>query len=836
MNVAARLWCVLLACVAGGVAVAQQPQSQNVVQRAVTLNLASQPLQDALHQFSAATGLKVMFLTELGRGVMAPRVSGTLTPEAALDLLLKGANLRFEFLDSQTVAVLPVRERPADSALKPMSYVNASSVQTPSTDSVVDNASGRKSPLSSNEAGSDLQTEASRGTEGASLQEVVVTAQRRIERLQDVPISISVLGGETLDKSSAVSVTDSLSMIPGVVATVPDQGVGTLIAVRGVSAGGAVFNGSSPIGYYLDSVPFGLVKTAIGPDEDAYDLQRIEVLRGPQGTLYGASSEGGLVRVLTNDADLYNFELKARGGLSTTDSGGENYRGDMAINAPIVDGKLAVRAVVGYQDLSGWIDSQVQTHANDAELRNYRLKIDAQPTDALFIGLSAWSTRNDYGAPSTAADNGRNNTAFIPQPISTNYDAYGAKIVYTAPLFTVTSSSSYLKYQNNSIEDLTPYGAPGNYFTTDLGSKVATEEIVLNSAAGSAWNWTAGAFYRNGKDDNFQIVTILPVPIAWSDASKSYAIFGEVGQRFFNDEFGWTLGLRNFHDRVDTDELIQSEGLVGVPLLDQSASYNATTPRAVLTWYPNRQTTIYTSFSEGFRSGSPQIPSVVESAPGFQTLKPDKLYNYELGAKAAVTSWLSIDTSVYYIDWRNVQQLITVPVSGVCCLSVLINGNAASGPGFDLAMTARPLDGLELGASFSWNGLSMDKDVFDGSGLLFSKGNRLNYSAEYTGGLSADYTFPLGGSRLSGVLSASASYSSQASNRGNFGDNFTTYGNALFFARSSFAIRSSRWSATFFVDNISNDHGAGPASEPFPDLAPRPRPRTVGLLVDCDVK
>ena len=103
------------------------------------------------------------------------------------------------------------------------------------------------------------------------------------------------------------------------------------------------------VGYYLDSVPFSLVKSAIAPDFDAYDLQRVEVLRGPQGTLYGANSENGLVRVLTNDADLNNYEFKARSSVSSTDGGGGNYRGDMAVNVPLVDGKLAARLVLGYQ-------------------------------------------------------------------------------------------------------------------------------------------------------------------------------------------------------------------------------------------------------------------------------------------------------------------------------------------------------------------------------------------------------------------------------------------------------------------------------------------------------
>lgn len=118
--------------------------------------------------------------------------------------------------------------------------------------------------------------------EARPLEEVVVTAQRREEQLQEVPISISVIGGDALDKSTAQGVTEALNQVAGVATTVGYQGGGTQVAVRGVTAGGALFNGSSPVAYYLDAVPFGLVKTAIAPDSNPYDLRQIEVLRGPQ--------------------------------------------------------------------------------------------------------------------------------------------------------------------------------------------------------------------------------------------------------------------------------------------------------------------------------------------------------------------------------------------------------------------------------------------------------------------------------------------------------------------------------------------------------------------------
>ena len=215
----------------------------------------------------------------------------------------------------------------------------------------------------------------------ASLQEIVVTAQKREERLQDVPIAITVLQGKLLDESSAVSLFDALGNVPGVAITGAQnaalQGGGAQLTIRGVTAGAPSLAGTSPIAYYLDGVPFGLVKSAVVPDLAPYDLNRVEVLRGPQGTLYGASAEDGVVRVITNNPDLENFDIKTRLSDGTTQHGGNNYQGDLAVNVPIIEDMLAARAVVGQENLSGWINSPVRNHVNDERLTTARLKVDA---------------------------------------------------------------------------------------------------------------------------------------------------------------------------------------------------------------------------------------------------------------------------------------------------------------------------------------------------------------------------------------------------------------------------------------------------------------------------
>lgn len=665
----------------------------------------------------------------------------------------------------------------------------------------------------------------------ARLGEIIVTAQKREERLQDVPISVSLLHGDEIDRSSLVSITEALNTVPGVAASVGYQGGTTLTTVRGVGASGPLFSGSSPIAYYLDSAPFGFVTSAVAPDASAYDLQRIEVLRGPQGTLYGANAQNGVVKVLTEDASSSDFGLKARVTLSNTQNGGDNYRADAAVNVPIIEGKLGARAVVGYSDISGWVDGPVGNNINDARLRTYRLKLNAQPSDSLSIVLSAWNSSNDYGAPSASDDRGQV-SATISQPISAGFEAYGLGIAGELSQFSVSSSTSYLDYSNRSTWDLSAAGLSSLAFFTDLDSRVFAEEVVLRSLAGSAWRWTAGISYRDANDRLLQTAVILPAPLDYSFASSSLAVFAEAGRRFADGRFEWALGLRYFHDRVVNEENAQGQGQVGVPLYHATASFESTTPRVVLTWFAREDLTMYSSYGEGFRSGFPQNAAVVQAAPGFPPLEPDKLRNFEIGARGNLTQRVSFDAAVYYVQWKNVQQSLSVSFNGVPVVAN-VNGESASGVGVDLGASVRPAEGWDLSLQMSWNDLTLDGAVDVPAGQLFAAGDRLNYSPEWTGSAAAGYRFRLGSGGFNGMARVSASYSSAQDFRGNTTGTAVIHGDALLIARAQLALNApGGWSIGLFADNVTNESGATPTVNLLPEWQLRVRPRTLGVQLD----
>jgi iron complex outermembrane receptor protein len=677
-------------------------------------------------------------------------------------------------------------------------------------------------------------------SEQTDLDEVVVTAQKREQRAQDVPISLSVMSGADLDKSSIQSVADALSLVPGVAVNTTGQGGETILTVRGVTASGALFAGPSPIGYYLDSVPFGLVRSAVEPDASTYDLNRVEVLRGPQGTLYGASALNGVVRVITNDADLNEFDFKGRTGLSTTDGGGGNYRGDMAVNLPIIEGALAARLVVGEEHDSGWIDTPIQNNANDSDRKDVRLKITAQPTSDLTIKLSAMHEEANYGAPSEGTDDFSPSTK--NQPIDSHYNAYDTKVDYQSQWFSVSSATSYFTYYNSGSLDVAP-GQDTPPLTTLLTSRVFSEELDLNSKLEGPWRWSAGAFYRDAHDNTFQTLgDLIPAPVSQVDTSRSWAVFGEIGRRFMDNQLELSVGGRYFHDDVGLQQLILFGEAPGTPLINTKSPFDATTPRVVLTWFPAHEYTMYASYSEGFRSGFPQSELVQVAAPDLAPVKPDKLHNFEVGAKGnMLDNRLTFDAAVYYMKWDDIQQTLGITIPGSTAHIVAsVNGQAASGMGVDFAVTARPIKGLALGLNFSWNGLSEDSAVLSSGQLLFPSGSRIDSSPAYTAGANAQYSFPFSSTGWTGQAEAILRYTSEqtttAVSSGSGLPPNVVESNTITTGRVSFSVSApSHWRVMLYCDNVGNNRDV-PLAQVTPYTSNSMQPRTTGVQVDYSYK
>ena len=665
-----------------------------------------------------------------------------------------------------------------------------------------------------------------------ALEEVIVTAQRREERLQDVPISISVLTSDALDRSTEQGLADLLRTVPGVTTLKGNLGGQTTIMMRGVAAS-SVFGGGSMAGFYLDSAPFGFVRQGFAPDTDVYDLERVEVLRGPQGTLYGASSANGVIRLLTKDADPQKFDSKIRVAVSGTDKGGENYRGDLMLNVPLIEDKLAGRAVVGYQDWSGWIDKPNDKDVNDAQIKNYRLKLNGRPSEDLSVGLAAWSYRGDFGAPSDSAGGGRRlyQDYQFDEAYSNQYDLYALTLNYNFPAFFVRSATSYLDYNNGGRLDRGPIGSPGTYLVSIFESEVFAQEIYVSSTSGGAWRWTAGTMYRNGDDRLYQNMSPgNTFVLDFGQSSESIAFFGELTRLFANGRFSLTAGMRYFEDDVGDMENSITTG-ASPPLITREDTFDATTPRVVLTWHPNDDLSVYGSYSEGFRSGFNQWALITRQFPEFPSVQPDTIENYELGGKGNfLNGRITFDTALYFVQWQDRIAGLLVNHNGVL-VSTFVNGGSASGMGVDLGLTAQLTDRFGVGATFNWNDLTMDADVLIRSARLFAEGDRLPTSPEYLAGFSAQYEFPLGENGARARFSVAANYISELENRRlGVGGVIVDKTDTFLFGHADLSVQMpNNMTATLFVDNLANEYGAMGRDSRSVDWTARPRPRTVGL-------
>ncbi|PWB80457.1 MAG: hypothetical protein C3F08_04350 [Candidatus Methylomirabilota bacterium] len=800
--------------------------------------IKAQPLAKALQEFSELSGLQFAYESRLANGLQSPGTPGDESAEKALCELLVGTGLDYRFVDSHTVAI---EKRLPGAVAKPCDVSQATGAAGVSQVTPTDQAQQQAEKQEGGQKGE-------RGEEGEEAPEtapppplerftaeVIVTPQKREEELQDVPISITTLVGEVLDEKREEGLTEVLRTVPAVAAPVTALGTPS-IAIRGVTADFLAFGGAPTASYYIDSVPYGFVRSAMVPDADLYDLERIEVLRGPQGTLFGANAQSGVVRILTHDPDLSAFETKVRGSVSSTEGGGTNYRGDLAVNLPLIEEKLAARAVLGYTDRSGWIDKPGTPNADSADITNARLKVLGKPTEKFSLMGSYWYTSSQY-ANQSIGNNGENITP-TPEPVNSDAKVYELRADYYADAVVITSATSYFDYGIDSSLDLTPLGpwASGIVQKVDFGSKVFCEELGVISTGAGPWRWSAGASYRDDTDRFIQHFSGM-LAADYEDSSRSWAVFGELTRAFLDEHLELTVGLRYFDDSQNLDENISATLDPDTPLVHAQASFDRLTPRTVLTWHPNDDLAFYASYAQGFRSGLTQQPNVLVVAPWFPPAEPDLLSNYELGTKGS--PWggrLQFEAAVFFLDWKDMQLGLSVePSTSNPAMTAMLNASSASGLGAEFSFTVTPVERFLITSSFSWNDLTFDSDVISLDTILFFEGSRIPYSPEYTAGLALDYYFLVGrGFNLLASLSGNYTSAIEYTQLVNGVLMPQWDGDAIPISRASVTLSARKnWSLTLFVDNLNDERGPTTRGE-FPETwyALNTRPRTFGLQVE----
>ncbi|MDB6108178.1 MAG: TonB-dependent receptor [Gammaproteobacteria bacterium] len=717
--------------------------------------IGARDLSSGLRAYSLQSGQDLVFDPALVRGKTTAGVIGHFTDAQALERLLQGTGLKAQHTPAGGMSIVPAVEMPTESSRSQLLVRQTTSEPQPSP---------------------------------SALDEVAVTATRRSEPIQAVPMSITAVTATDLRENAATTFFDYASAIPNLSFGYAGSG-GTAgfansrqVAVRGIA-------GSGTTGFYIDDTP---VPASI--DLALVDVSRVEVLRGPQGTLYGALSMGGTVRMLTEQPDDRNISARAHGSLSDTElTDAPNYQVDGALNVPLIEGELGIR-ISGVHEESGGnfkryaqdtattIDNIAQSTTNGAQAA-----VLWQPIDTLSITPRVLYQRTHWnGFPLSSVNyNSSQLTPIFIQPGSFSQAApfniaEGAgdewtlsslDIKYKQRFGILVLSSSYFKRHTVDSQDETVaiarlFGLAPLPASVQVEShpRYQIEELRFSSTFPGPFQVVAGLYYQHL---NTSGIIYPPNYVAGLNAASGGAIgtdlifadnergvqiekapYAEANYDFAGHARA-TVGLRETQIETSTGPT-HTAGIFGSgPTITASVTQKIFTPKYSLQYRFSPENQLYATAAKGFRPGTEEyIPAPLTCAaelaafgfsPGVATVAPDTVWSYELGAK---TGWLdqrvTADVAAFRINWSRIQENVNLP----CGASFLANGGKARSQGGELVINARITDHLSLQLSGGFDDATFTTTL---PGVLFKAGDRIPQVPRESFQIGINYTRPIPG-------------------------------------------------------------------------------------------
>ncbi|MGI4792685.1 MAG: TonB-dependent receptor [Janthinobacterium lividum] len=687
-----------------------------------------------------------------------------------------------------------------------------------------------------------------------------MTANRRRELQRDVANSVTAISGQELDRKQEVRIQDLVSQVPGLSIEASDK-TAVRIVLRGLNTGSA----GTTVGSVLDDVPInpaGAQNNAATntPNVDTYDLQRIEVLRGPQSTLYGATAEGGLIKYVTNPPDPTRYSGALETGVDGTTAGGIGGATKGFVNVPLWNGKAAIRVSAWNEWTPGYVDNPTtgQTNTNTAQQYGWRASLLVQPLPDLTVRLTAerqtlLSDNSDLvqvvGAALTPATppanqidilNGLNNATALPNTSQNETAVYYANVDYDLHWANLTSVTSFAYNNFKNVFDATNTNlAAGVTYGTYLGEAAYggpvlvderqnsntdkfSQELRLSSAPGLTLfgrnlEMLGGAFYTHESSSLLQFLDARDASqpsrvlspalggLTLFGQLSEWAVFGQIDYHLlpgFDVAFGGRFeGTAQHSQTSDFCCLLYGSGSVANPLSsnDHDALYSVA-PR----WRLNDNTMIYGRIATGYRPGGPNVS--VAGITNIPSYNPDKTINYEIGLRQDLfNKKVTVDITGYYIDWRNVQVLSILNTSAG---PFTLNGNAggAVSKGVEWSMNWVPLRGLTLSAVGDYTDTRLTQDA---PGLGGAEGDFLPYVPNISASVTAEYrwnVFRDYNAYVSGTWSFTGErYTDFASNAG------VTESHVQLPSYMTGAVRAGlenkRYGLEAFVTNISDERG-----------------------------
>lgn len=637
----------------------------------------------------------------------------------------------------------------------------------------------------------EAEQEPSATQRASDIESIVVTAQRRVQTLIEVPMSVTAISGEELESKGVTDFLDYAVLVPSLsfgFNGAEARGSRNTIAIRGVS-------GTDTTGYYVNDTPI-----PYGVDPHLIDVRRVEVLRGPQGTLYGSGSMGGTIKIISEEPDPNEFSSSLKTALSFTKEGNVNSEIAGVTNLPLVQDKVGARVSAFYESQSGIYDriygeplpyypaaplpnlSGVDEDIDGSETYGAHVEVAFQPGANLEIVPSIfWQETREDGA--TQADT--NPDQFeqfrvynIQEPFKDNHILANLSIRYNFDFADFVSSTSVFDRQWEETEDITeiidlllrenyanpaapPYPMP-IFNSRDQDRFV--QEVRLTGTARDV-DWLLGAFYQTVDTSRFAI--IFPEGMA---ADPDYVDFGVDDNLFLsNDSFKttekaiftdltWHIteqldvsgGVRFFDN--ETESARDSSGLLdaGVVLSGLKSTETGNTPRMAVRYMFNDATAVYATASKGFRLGGTNIPlpstcdadlaDLGITSPG--TFESDSLWSYEVGTKTNASLFgnsIDVNAAVFVIDWTDIQQDVRLPNCGFAFTS---NVGESEIKGFEIEAVYAPTTDLNFTIAVSQN----DSEVTDaGLAANAEAGDQLLNTPEWKFTASGESNFSLAG-------------------------------------------------------------------------------------------
>ena len=819
-------------------------------------HIAAQPLVSALQELAQERNIQVVYRGELVRNRSTAGASGDLTVEEALRQLLDGSGLTYHYLGDKAITIVPVSQSNEVSEPDGSNPLGSQEESGQGEGLAGLWARLRLAQANLNGAQGDSSVEKGNGDQisqkdSVRLEEVIVTSQKREERLQDVPLPVSVIDTQSLADNNQVLLKDYYTTVPGL-SIQSDIVSQQELSIRGITQGGS---GIPTVGVTVDDVPYGgsTNQTAGNylPDFDPGELERIEVLRGPQGTLYGANSMGGLVKFVTVDPSTSGYSGRIEAGTSSVYNGaqpGYNIRG--SVNIPVTD-TLAMRASAYERQDPGYIDNPVRElkGVNEAQANGGRLAALWRPSEVFSVKLSAMYQYIDWdGASETNVAPGLTGLQqnYLPGMggYSRTAQAYSAVIKAKLGSIDLTSLTGYNINKTHSTLDFTyAFGAPVEKAFGVAGAPYnlfghvdrITQELRLSGSLWQKVDWLVGAYFSNehgptaeiidAQDTNTLQIVGREFLYAFPAAYEEYAGFADLTYHV-TDRFDIQLGARENHDSetfgpatTGGDYFGPAPSVVPAELVRNNAFTYLLTPQFKFT--PDLMA--YARFASGFRPGGPNA-----AFTGFPLYaNPDKTQNYELGLKGDFLDHrLSVDASLYYIDWTNIQITSIDPKTS---FQYVTNGSGAKSEGVELSVTMRPLTGMTVTGWFAYDDAVLTKAFPATSAVPGVPGDRLPIDPRISGHIALNQDFPLGGVAM-GFVGGEVSY---------VGDRLGSFTTAP--QRQDFpaytktdlraGVKYESWTTNLYVNNVANSRGlvgGGQGYDP-PNAFIYITPRTIGL-------